>query len=221
MTPVLGILGGTFDPIHYGHLELAREVKEAAGLAEVLLVPAGDPPHRGAPVASAMHRLAMVELALADYRGLAVDACEIHRPGRSYTVLTLEELRAAEPGVPLALIVGADAFLDLPTWHRWRALFDLAHVIVVARPGTAFDGTLSPELAVEWDRRFHPAPDALSAAPAGAIVRVAVTPRPIAATAIRAALFRGDLAAVRGLLPPSVLAYIERNRLYRPGQDAT
>jgi len=221
MTPVLGILGGTFDPIHYGHLELAREVKEAAGLAEVRLVPAGDPPHRGAPVASAMHRLAMVELSLAEYRGLAVDACEIHRPGRSYTVLTLEELRAAEPGTPLALIVGADAFLDLPTWHRWRELFDLAHVIVVARPGTTFDGNLSPGLAVEWGRRCRPAPDALAAAPAGAIVQVAITPRPIAATAIRAALFRGDTAAVRGLLPPAVLAYIERNRLYRPGQDAT
>src|SRR5512137_1501542 len=114
MTPALGILGGTFDPIHYGHLELAREVKEAAGLAEVRLVPAGDPPHRGAPVASAMHRLAMVELALAEYRGLAVDACEIQRPGRSYTVLTLEALRAADPAAALALIVGADAFLDLP-----------------------------------------------------------------------------------------------------------
>jgi nicotinate-nucleotide adenylyltransferase len=221
MTPVLGLLGGTFDPVHYGHLELAREVGEAAGLAEIRLVPAGDPPHRGAPVASAMHRLAMVELALADYRGLAVDAREIHRPGRSYTVLTLEELRAAEPGRPLALIVGADAFLDLPTWYRWSDLFDLAHVIVVARPGTAFDGTLPPALAVEWERRFRCAPDALASAPAGSIVRIAITPRPISATAIRAAFFRGDAAAVRGLLPPAVLAYIERNRLYRPGQDAT
>jgi len=221
MAPALGILGGTFDPIHYGHLELAREAMAAAGLAGVRLIPAGDPPHRGAPVASAIQRLAMAELAVADYRGLAVDPREINRAGRSYTVPTLEELRAEDPLRPLALIVGADAFLDLPTWHRWRELFDLAHVIVVARPGTAFDGTLSPELAAEWDRRCRAAPDALAAAPAGAIVQVAITPRPIAATTIRAALFRGDTAAVRGLLPPAVLAYIERNRLYRPGQDAT
>lgn len=221
MTAALGILGGTFDPIHYGHLELAREVIAAAGLAAVRLIPAGEPPHRSAPVASAIQRLAMAELAVADYRGLAVDPREINRAGRSYTVPTLEELRAEAGTGPLALIVGADAFLDFPTWHRWRELFALAHIVIVARPGTAFGGDLPPALAPEWKCRYKPTPDALGAAPAGAIVRVAITPRPISASAIRAALARGDTAAVRGLLPPAVLAYIERNRLYRPGQDAT
>jgi len=221
MSPALGILGGTFDPIHYGHLELAREVRAAAALPDVWLVPAGDPPHRGAPAASAVQRLAMVELAVEGYRGLRVDAREILRPGRSYTVLTLEELRAEHGDAPLALILGTDAFLDLPTWHRWRELFTLAHLIVVARPGTAFEGRLPAELAPEWERRYRDSPDALHAAPAGAIVRIAITPRPISASAIRAALARGDGAAVRGLLPPAVLAYIERNRLYRPGKDAT
>ena len=218
MTPALGILGGTFDPIHYGHLELAREVKEATGLAEVLLIPAGDPPHRAAPVATAAHRLAMTELAIADYRGLAVDAREINRAGRSYTVLTLEELRAEAPARPLALIVGADAFAGLPTWHRWLELFDLAHFVVVARPGAAtLEGALPAPLAREWDRRCTSDPRALSTSPAGAIVRHAITPRPISASAIRAALARRDPAAVRGLLPAAVLAYIERNRLYQPG----
>jgi nicotinate-nucleotide adenylyltransferase len=221
MTSVLGILGGTFDPIHYGHLELAREVMAAAGLATVRLVPAGDPPHRNAPVAGAIERLAMAELAVAGYPGLTVDAREIDRTGRSYTVLTLEELRAEIGSEPLALILGADAFLDLPSWHRWREIFALAHVIVVARPGTAFDGPLPPALAAEWGRRHRATPDALHAAPAGAIVRVAITPRPISASAIRKALAAGDEAAVRGLLPPAVLAYIGRNRLYRTGQDAT
>ena len=221
MAPALGILGGTFDPIHYGHLELAREAMAAAGLAGVRLIPAGDPPHRGAPVASAIQRLAMAELAVADYRGLAVDPREIQRAGRSYTVPTLEELRAEDPARGLALIVGADAFLELPTWHRWRELFALAHVIVVARPGTAFDGNLPPALAPEWEQRCRTTPEALTAAPAGAILRVAITPRPISASAIRAAFARGDGAAVRGLLPPAVLAYIEPNRLYHPGQDAT
>ncbi len=220
MIPALGILGGTFDPVHYGHLELAREAMTAAGLGAVRLIPAGDPPHRSAPVASAAQRLAMTELAVADYRGLAVDAREIRRPGRSYTVLTLSELRAENGDAPLALILGADAFLDLPTWHRWQEVFPLAHIVVAARPGTAFD-VLPAALAPEWARRHSEAPDALRTAPAGAIVRVAITPRPISASAIRAALARGDGAAVRGLLPPAVLAYIERNRLYRPGQDAT
>src|SRR5207248_10859196 len=101
MSPVLGILGGTFDPIHYGHLELARETMEALGLASVRLIPAGDPPHRAVPVATAGERLAMVELAVADYKGLEVDAREITRTGRSYTVVTLEELRAEDPARPL------------------------------------------------------------------------------------------------------------------------
>ena len=221
LPPPLGILGGTFDPIHYGHLELAREVKDAAGLSEVRLIPAGDPPHRGAPVASALHRLAMVELAVADYRGFVVDAREIQRPGRSYSVLTLTELRAQYPAAPLALIVGADAFVGLPTWHQWQRLFELAHLIVVGRPGTPFDEPLPPALAQEWTNRLVATPAELRAAVAGSITRVAITPRPISATAIRAALDRGDTGTVRGLLPPAVLAYIDRNRLYRSHQDAT
>lgn len=221
MTPALGILGGTFDPIHCGHLELAREVKAALGLAAVRLIPAGDPPHRVVPVAPAGERLAMVELATGDCPGLTVDGREIVRAGRSYTVLTLAELRAEDPPRPLALIVGADAFLTLPTWHRWPELFELAHVVVVARPGIAFDGAPPPPLAQEWERRFTADRDALSASPAGAIVRQAITPWPIAASQIRARLSRGEFAAVRGLLPPAVLAYIERHRLYQTGQDAT
>ncbi len=175
MTSVLGIFGGTFDPIHCAHLELAREVRAALDLAAVRFIPAGDPPHRAAPVASAMHRLAMVELAVADHPGLEVDAREIHRRGRSYTVETLEELRDEAPARPLALIVGADAFLGLPTWHRWRELFELAHVVVVARPGVDVRrraaAAISPR---EWATRFaRDASRALAPTPAGAIVDAA------------------------------------------------
>ena len=152
---LLGILGGTFDPVHWGHVELAREVRAALGLSAVRFVPAGDPPHRAAPVATAAHRLEMVELAIEGFEGLEVDAREIARSGRSYTVLTLEDLRAEAPERPLALIVGADAFAGLPTWHRWTELFALAHLVVVARPGHMLDpAKLAPPLAAEWDARL-------------------------------------------------------------------
>jgi nicotinate-nucleotide adenylyltransferase len=222
VTPVLGILGGTFDPIHYGHLELAREMKAALGLGSLRLVPAGDPPHRAAPVATAAHRLAMVELARADYPDLELDAREIHRAGPSYTVATLEELRTESPARPLALVVGADAFLGLPTWHRWRDLFGLAHLIVAARPGIAIESALSPALASEWTRRLRQGAQSLAASPAGTIIVQPTTPHAISASAIRRDLARGTegLAATRGLLPAAVLAYIARNQLYRPRPDA-
>jgi nicotinate-nucleotide adenylyltransferase len=223
MTPVLGILGGTFDPIHCGHIELARELRAALDLSAVRFIPAGDPPHRAAPVATAAHRLEMVELAVADVAGLEVDAREIRRKGRSYSVLTLEELRRETPARPLALILGADAFLGLPTWHRWRELFDLAHLVVVARPGVSFDGTMPAILADEWTRRLRRDVAALAAGPAGAIVMQPISAHPISASAIRAQLARGaeGVAAVRGLLPAAVLAYIDRNQLYRSRPDAT
>jgi nicotinate-nucleotide adenylyltransferase len=218
----LGILGGTFDPIHYGHLELAREVRAALPLATLRLVPAGAPPHRAAPIASAAHRLAMVRLAAADYPDLEVDGREVARPGPSYTVVTLAELRIEDASRPLALIVGTDALAGLPQWHRWREIFDLAHIVAVARPGVAFADALAPELAREWQRRFSHESQDLLRRPAGAIVVQRITAHPISASSIRADLARGPegVAAVRGLLPPSVLAYIERNQLYRSGSDA-
>ena len=218
----LGILGGTFDPIHYGHLELAREVQAALPLAALRLVPAGAPPHRTAPVASAAHRLAMVRLATTNCPGLEVDEREIVRSGPSYTVVTLEELRAEAPARPLALIVGADALAGFPQWRRWREILDLAHIVAVARPGIALADALAPELAHEWQRRLSRDPQDLSRRPAGAIVVQTITAHPISASSIRTELARGPegAAAVRGLLPPSVLAYIERNQLYRSRPDA-
>ena len=223
MTSVLGLLGGTFDPIHCGHIELAREVRAALALSAVRFVPAGDPPHRAAPVATAAHRLEMVELAIAGEPGLEVDAREIDRPGRSYTVPTLVELRSEEPARRLALILGADAFLGLPTWHRWRELFDLAHLVVVARPGVSFEDAMPPALADEWARRLRRDGAALAGGSAGAIVTQPISAHPISASAIRPQLARGaaGIAAVRGLLPAAVLAYIDRNQLYRSRPDAT
>lgn len=220
MSAPVALLGGTFDPVHHGHLRLANDVRRALGLAQVRLVPAGDPPHRGGPRASAADRLAMLERAVRDVPGLAVDAREIARGGKSYTVLTLEELRAEDPGRPLLLIVGADAFHGLPTWHRWRDLFRLAHVVVVARPGVDLEREMPAALAAEWRARRVRSPDALFSSPAGAIYAQAVTPHPISATAIRLQLARGEPGRddVVQLLPPAVLSYIDQHGLYLPDQ---
>jgi len=221
--PPIAILGGTFDPVHYGHLRLADDVRRALNLSEVRLIPAGDPPHRGGPAASAADRLTMLKLAIAGFPGLALDDREIEREGKSYTVLTLEELRRESPQRPLLLLVGADAFLGLPTWHRWRDIFSLAHVIVVARPGVELVPSLPAALATEWKKRRTADPQVLFSTPAGAIYQQPITPQPISATAIRRELARGAQGrnAVGELLPPAVLAYIDQHRLYSTPQDAT
>ncbi len=211
----LALLGGTFDPVHHGHLHLAADVRAALALPEVRLVPVADPPHRAAPGASAADRLAMLRLGIAGFEGLAVDAREIERGGASYTVETLEDFRREAPARPLAWIVGADAFLGLPTWRRWTELFELAHLIVVARPGITLESAMPSALAGHWSRRIASS-DALATAAAGAIVKVTIAPHAISASAIRADLAGGRLrdVAARGLLPAAVLAYIEQNRLY-------
>ena len=226
MNSVLGIFGGTFDPVHCGHLELARELRAALGLAAVRFIPAGDPPHRAAPVAT---RGAPTRHGRARRRGTIRASrsmpAKFTARGRSYTVPTLEELRSEDPSRTLALIVGADTFLGLPTWHRWRDVFELAHVVVVPRPGVPLETALPAALADEWTKRLSretrrrspPRPRARSSCSRSPRIR---SPRPRYA---RASSGRRGIAAVRGLLPAAVLAYIERNQLYRsrPGCDLT
>ena len=134
MAPI-GIFGGTFDPIHFGHLRTAFELWQALGLAEVRFMPTGSPPHREQTHASAEHRVAMVRAAVAGQAAFAVDDREVRRTGVSYSVDTLTELRAENPDRSLCLLLGMDAFLGLPNWHRWRELLDLAHIVVAHRPG--------------------------------------------------------------------------------------
>ncbi len=134
MKPI-GIFGGTFDPIHYGHLRTAFEMLQALDFAEVRFFPSGDPPHRGKTHADAGLRLEMVRAATAGQSGFVVDDRELRRGGPSYSVDTLESLRAEHGDVPLGLIVGMDAFLGLTSWHRWEAILELAHIVVAHRPG--------------------------------------------------------------------------------------
>ena len=210
----LGVMGGTFDPIHFGHLRLAEEARQALRLSQVRIIPAGRPPHRAQPCSSAEDRLAMARLALADLPQFALDDHEVRAELPSYTVPTLERLRG-ELGedCPLVLVLGVDAFLGLPSWHRWREIFALAHVAVATRPGYTLNAAqLDEALRGEFERRAC----ALSALPGqgagGAITSFAMTPLAISATAIRALLARGE--SPRFLLPDAVLDYIHHHHLY-------
>jgi nicotinate-nucleotide adenylyltransferase len=207
---MIGILGGTFDPIHYGHLRPAQEVLRALDLAEVRIVPAANPPHRRPPLASAEQRLRMAELAVAEFPGLRVDDREIKRGGPSYTVLTLESLRVEFGARPLCLLLGMDAFEGLETWHQWQRLPELAHFVVMTRPGWSLP---SADVLPAWARgRLAHAAGDLAQASAGKIYYQTVTPQDISATRIRKAIAHSE--PVDGLLPPAVLDYLRANRLY-------
>lgn len=209
----LGLFGGTFDPIHLGHLRLAETAREALGLERVRLIPAGQPPHRATPGASGNHRLAMARLATADNPAFEVDAAEVTAAQASFTILTLERLRAElGPARPLVLLLGVDAFLGLPTWRRWTELLDFAHLAVANRPGYSLDAAQMPTALADLVARCKASPAALGAAPAGAIVPFEMTPLAISATDIRARAAAG--LSLRYLLPPPVVDYISRHQLY-------
>jgi nicotinate-nucleotide adenylyltransferase len=196
----LAVLGGTFDPVHIGHLRVALEAAEALD-ADVRLLPTGTPPHRPPPRASAATRAAMLEAALAGQSRLTLDTRELRRAGPSYTFDTLSELRAEFPARPLVLLLGADAFAGLPGWHRWRELFDLAHLVVLTRPNHG--AALPEDLAREVASRRVGAAAALRAAPAGSVFELAVTPLEISASALRERLAAGG--DPRWLVPEALI----------------
>ena len=201
MRPI-AILGGTFDPVHIGHLRVAWEAAEALD-ADVRLMPAQVPPHRPAPVANAEQRVRMLQLALAGQSRLALDTRELQRAGPSYTFDTLRSLREELGSArPLILLLGADAFAGLPSWHRWRELFDLAHIAVLTRPGhvAAWPAELA---AVAGPRRVQGATK-LRESSAGNIFELAVTPLEISASQVRALLAAGR--EPRWLVPDALLA---------------
>lgn len=215
---VLGILGGTFDPVHLGHRALADAALASGAVSRIRWIPAGQPPHRSGPAASAEHRLAMVRLMIADQPAFEIDDSEVAAAQRgepSYTVHTLERLRLKlGADQPLALILGADAFLGLPSWHRWTDIPRLTHLLVTHRPGSSLDPAELPEpLRRLWDaaRTEHPA--RLAELPAGRIYHFPMSPIDLSATALRRHLSGPD-NGLDGLLPPALVRYIRQQNLY-------
>ena len=210
MKPI-GIFGGTFDPIHYGHLRSAFEMLQALRFDEVRFMPCGDPPHRGVTYASAGQRLRLVQLAIEGQPGFVADDRELRRDGPSYTVDTLLSLREEFPDRSLGLIVGMDAFLGLPGWHRWDEILDVAHIVVAHRPGWK-----APDIGVLGDliteHGTHRVDD-LHAAMCGRIHIHAVTQLEIASTEIRDLINAGR--DPRFLMPDAVRHEINETKIYR------
>ena len=202
---MIGILGGSFDPIHYGHLRTALDVQQALDLEEVRLIPLRDPPHRDTLDSSAETRLAMVRAAVADEPRFRIDERELTRSGKSYTLDTLLSLRSELGEQPLCLLMGTDAFRGFPGWHKPLDILKQAHLIVMQRPGEA-----RPDI---YPERVVTTADALKINKAGRILFLPVTQIAISATRIRAMGRKG--LSPRYLLPDEVLSIIQQRGLYR------
>lgn len=210
LAPV-GVFGGTFDPVHYGHLRSALELVEHLQLQQLRLMPCAVPPHRGSPVCDAVHRAAMVELAVAGEPRLVCDSRELRREGASYTIDSLVELRRElGAGHSLCLVMGCDAVLAIATWHRWQELLDWAHIVVIARPGWKLPAA-GP--VADWLREHRLTdPVELCLRPSGGILIEELRPLAISSTEIRLLLAAGR--SPRYLLPQAVLDYIHTHDLY-------
>jgi nicotinate-nucleotide adenylyltransferase len=207
---MIGLFGGTFDPVHYGHLRSALEVKDIFGLDEVRLIPCAKPPHREQPAVTAEMRLQMLELAIKNQPGLKTDTRELDRynlrQAPSYMVDTLASLRQEFSTEPLLLFIGTDAFKHLTSWHRWQQLFDYAHIVVMTRPG--FE---TQQLDDFFKARLAGAKE-LAQASAGKLCFQQVTQLDISATAIRDMIARKQNPGF--LLPDAVIEYIKQHQLY-------
>lgn len=210
MAKPIGILGGTFDPVHHGHLRLALEVYQRLDLDEVRLIPLHTPPHRQLPAASGDQRLRMLQIAIRDVTGLVVDDREIIRGNNSFTIDTLKSLCEENPDVPLCLIMGMDAFLSMNTWHEWSSIPDYAHIILADRQQN-INITEHGEIGEFYSGRFCDDRSALLKAP-GKIFKIEVPMLEISASRIRTMYLENK--DPRYLLPDGVIEYIKQESLY-------
>ena len=208
--PRMGVLGGTFDPIHFGHLDAADAARRALSLDAIRVIPSGHPPHREGPIAGAYHRFALVALAIEGRPGYTVSDTELTRSGQSYTVDTLRSLHA-DGWAPsqLFFILGADAFADIATWHRFPDVLDAAHFVVIARPGTTVEDAIARTPALRPRAQRAAAGQALDSP---RILLVEAHTRAISSTMIRARLAEG--APIDDLVPAAVARHIVANQLY-------
>lgn len=214
---MIGLFGGTFDPVHYGHLRSALEVKDIFRLAEVRLIPCANPPHREQPAASVEMRLQMLELAIKNQSGLKIDTRELDRYNQhqapSYMVDTLKSLRQEFPTDSLLLFIGSDAFTQLTGWHQWQQLFDYAHIVVMTRPGNVDNGSFETKQLEDFFKvRLAKDINELAQASAGKLCFQQVTQLDISATAIRDIIARKLNPGF--LLPDAVIEYIKQHQLY-------
>ena len=207
MARLICLFGGTFDPVHRGHLEPLQELQQTLMADVVHIIPASIPPHRSTPRANSRQRLEMLELALGEYPDFVVDTRELEREGPSWTVLTLQSLRKQYPDGSLCLVMGSDAFADLPSWYHWQEILDLAHIIVIERAG--FEKPGRPEWATDYLREDV---SSLRSSTCGGILHVSLKSVDISATDIRSRLSTGQ--PVTGLLSDEVITYIHKNGLY-------
>lgn len=216
----IGLMGGTFDPVHYGHLKPAAEVKARLELDKLWLLPNHIPPHKAKATASSEQRLAMLKLACDEFPDMDICDIELKRNAPSYSVATLEALQQAFPGAEFQFIMGTDSLLSLPSWHQWQRLFSLCNLVVCQRPDWHLpkDAEIQTELA----QRGCSVTQALAARDkgqhqSGKIISLPVEPQPFSSTAIRRAIAAGDINACRAAMPKAVLKYIVANRLYLGG----
>ncbi len=211
----IGLLGGTFNPIHFGHLRMAEELAEALKLNQVRFIPSANPPHKETPAINAQQRAAMVQLAIHENPTFVLDSRELSRDGASYTIDTLTSLRD-ELGaqVSMTLFMGSDAFTQFDTWHRWQEIIEYCHIALVQRPQLRGEqNRLSKTLETFLHHHYSENSDDLQGTASGIITMRKITALDISSTAIRHALEHGH--SVRYLMPESVIDYIERHQLYR------
>ena len=206
----IGIFGGSFDPVHFGHLRPALEILEALSLDHMRFIPSGLPPHRASPVASAEQRLAMLRAAVADEPRFQVDERELRREAPSYSFDTLVELRREHPQDRLVLALGLDAFLGFTTWHRWKELLDLTHLVIAHRPGSSLE--TRGEVAMLVQEREVDDTEALMAEPAGRLMFLPVTQLEISSSRVRETAARGG--ELRYLVPEPVRRLIQDSHCY-------
>lgn len=205
---MIGLYGGTFDPVHNGHLRTALEVKEIFALDEIRLIPCSQPAHRKSPLTSAEMRFDMLKLAVKNYPSLVIDRRELDREGVSYMINTLESIRKEMPDSPLLLFMGTDAHKGLTGWHQWQRLFDFAHIVVITRPG--YQQLILSDF---FSSRLTESKETLHRKKAGHLFFQSVTELDISASKIRS-IIAADLNPGY-LLPESVINYINENKLYK------